>query len=121
MHYLKRYYVYIMSNRSQTLYVGVSSNLEKRVWQHKNHVFKGFTSRYRLDRLVYFEVFSDIRTAIGREKELKGWKRIRKIALIVSKNPEWRDLSDDWGEPVELKYIDPSGAPKRPQDDILEN
>jgi putative endonuclease len=96
----KTYYVYIMTNRSRTLYVGVTSNLEQRVWRHKNGYFEGFTSRYKIDRLVYFERWSHPGSAIHREKELKGWKRIRKIALIVSMNPEWQDLSEEWGKPI---------------------
>ncbi len=93
-------YVYIMSNRSKKLYVGVTSKLELRAWQHKNHVFVGFTSRYLLDRLVYYEKFSRIGAAIDREKQIKGWKRVKKMALIVSMNPTWRDLSEDWGKPA---------------------
>lgn len=92
-----------MSNRSKTLYTGVTSSLDRRVWQHKNHVFPGFTAEYKVDRLVYFEQYSDIRTAIAREKEIKGWTRLKKMALIVSMNPTWRDLSDDWGKPIVLK------------------
>jgi putative endonuclease len=94
----KTYYVYIMTNRSRTLYVGVTSNLEQRVWRHKKGYFEGFTSRYKIDRLVYFERWSHPGTAIAREKQLKGWKRIKKIALIVSMNPEWKDLSEEWGK-----------------------
>ena len=89
-----------MTNRSKTLYVGVTNNLEKRVWQHKNGVFEGFTSKYKLDRLVCYEEYSDIRNAITREKQIKGWLRIKKLQLIVSMNPEWRDLSEDWGKPI---------------------
>jgi putative endonuclease len=89
-------YVYIMTNRSKTLYTGVTSALRKRVWQHKNGWFGGFSSRYKVDRLVYFERFTDIRSAIDREKRIKGMKRIKKIALIVSINPDWRDLSVEW-------------------------
>lgn len=90
-----------MSNRSKTLYTGVTSKLEVRTWQHKNHVYEGFTSRYRLDRLVYYEKFSRIGDAIAREKQIKGWTRMKKMALIVSMNPTWRDLSEDWGKPIE--------------------
>ena len=90
------YYVYIMSNASKTLYIGVTNNLERRVYQHKNKSFPGFTERYHINRLVYSEVFSDIRTAIAREKQLKGWLRSKKIALIKSLNPTWKDLSRDW-------------------------
>ena len=89
-------YVYIMTNRSKTLYTGVTSDLEKRVWVHKNHVHEGFTSRYRIDRLVYFERFNDIANAIHREKQIKNMHRIDKMRLIVSMNPEWKDLSAEW-------------------------
>ena len=94
----KTYFVYIMSNRSKTLYTGVTNSLYRRVWQHKGHTGSKFTARYKLDRLVYFERFSDIRSAIDREKRIKGWLRIKKITLIVSVNPSWRDLSDGWYE-----------------------
>lgn len=98
MHYRppKFYYVYIMSNRSRTLYTGVTNNLERRVWEHKQSNGSEFCSRYKLDRLVYFERFGDIRGAIDREKQIKGLLRIRKIALIVSMNPSWQDLSEEW-------------------------
>src|SRR5512143_1435269 len=91
-----RCYVYIMTNRSKTLYTGITSNLEKRVWQHKNHEFEGFTARYYIGRLVYFERYEDIRSAIEREKKIKNMHRIDKMKLIVAMNPEWRDLSAEW-------------------------
>jgi putative endonuclease len=87
------YYVYIMTNRSQTLYTCVTGDIEKRVFEHKNGPHAGFTSRYKIDRLVYFERFGDIHYAIAREKQIKGLLRIKKIALIVSMNPDWKDLS----------------------------
>jgi len=92
----KTYFVYIMSNRSKTLYTGVTENLIRRVREHKKGTGSSFTSKYKLDRLVYFERFSDIRNAIEREKTIKGWLRIRKIALIVSVNSAWKDLSLEW-------------------------
>ena len=92
----KTYFVYIMTNRSKTLYTGVSGNLIARVRRHKIGTASAFTSRYKLDRLVYFERFEDVHRAIEREKQIKGWLRIKKIALIVSVNPGWRDLSLDW-------------------------
>ncbi len=94
----KFYYVYIMTNRSKTLYTGVTSKLETRVFEHKNGFKPGFTSRYKIDRLVYFERFGDVSTAIAREKQIKGLLRIKKIALIVSQNPAWKDLSEGWYE-----------------------
>ena len=90
------YYVYIMTNRSKTLYTGVTSKLEKRVFEHKNGLTGGFTSKYKVDRLVYFERFGHIRSAIAREKQIKGLSRLKKMALIVSMNPEWKDLSEGW-------------------------
>jgi putative endonuclease len=94
----KTYFVYIMSNRSKTLYTGVTNSLTRRVREHKLGIGSVFAAKYMLDRLVYFERFEDIRNAIEREKEIKGWLRARKIALIVSVNPAWRDLSLEWFE-----------------------
>ena len=93
---MKRYYVYIMSNRSRTLYIGVTNDLVRRVYQHRQRLIPGFTSRYNIDQLVYYEVTDDIRAAIAREKQLKGWLRAKKIALIEAMNPEWDDLSAGW-------------------------
>ncbi len=95
------YYVYIMTNRSRTLYTGVTGNIVQRVRQHKDHINEGFASRYNIDRLVYCESFTQVRAAIAREKEIKGWTRLKKHALIVSQNPEWKDLSENWFKPVE--------------------
>lgn len=92
----RTYFVYMMSNRSKTLYTGVTNSLYRRVRQHKEASGSGFTARYKLDRLVYFERYEDVHRAIGREKQIKGLLRIKKIALIVSVNPAWRDLSEGW-------------------------
>lgn len=93
----QNYYVYILSNRRHgTLYTGVTSDLHRRVWQHKNKALPGFTAQYGLDRLVYFEAFRDVSRAIGREKQLKAGSRAKKIALIEHQNPEWCDLSVGW-------------------------
>ena len=89
-------YVYIMSNRSKTLYTGVTSDLVRRVYQHKQKLVEGFTKKYNLTKLVYFEAGGDITSAIQREKQIKGWLRKRKIDLIESVNPEWDDLSAEW-------------------------
>jgi putative endonuclease len=94
----KTYFVYIMSNRSKTLYTGVTNSVVRRVREHKMGTGSCFAAKYKLDRLVYFERFEDIRDAIEREKEIKGWLRRKKIALIVSVNPAWRDLSLEWYE-----------------------
>jgi putative endonuclease len=92
----KSYYVYLMSSQRHVLYVGVTSKLEQRVFQHKTRAFGGFTSKYRVNSLVYFERYATIHAAIGREKELKAWRREKKIALIESVNPKWTDLSYGW-------------------------
>ena len=88
------YFVCIMTNRSRSLYIGVTNNLMRRVREHKTGIGSGFTTKYKLDRLVYFERFEDVRNAIEREKRIKGWLRIKKISLII--NPVWGDLSDGW-------------------------
>jgi putative endonuclease len=85
-----------MANKSRTLYAGVANDLQKRVYEHKHRMGSRFTSKYSIDRLVYFEVFPGIRDAIARQKQIKGWLRTRKIALIESVNPKWEDLSADW-------------------------
>ena len=92
------YFVYIMSNRSKTLYTGVTNSMIRRAREHKMGVGSGFAAKYKLDRLVYFERFDDIRKAIEREKRIKRWLRIKKMSLIVSVNPEWKDLSLEWYE-----------------------
>ena len=83
-----------MTNQSRNLYVGVTNNIRRRVEEHKNGLTKGFTSRYNIDILVYVETFSDIGLAIAREKQIKYWRREKKLQLINQENPEWRDLSD---------------------------
>lgn len=94
-------YVYILSSGFKHLYIGVTSELESRIWGHKNGKYpNSFTDRYNIKQLVYFERFGDINAAIAREKQLKRWSRIKKIRLIVATNPDWRDLSEDWGKPV---------------------
>ena len=90
------YFTYIMASRSHTLYIGVTSDLHKRVFQHKWKEHDGFTAKYNCDRLVWFEGHQEIARAITREKVLKGWRRAKKIALIEATNPVWADLSRDW-------------------------
>jgi putative endonuclease len=93
----KSYYVYMMQSSSRrALYIGVTSNLEQRVWQHKNGEFEGFSADYKACRLVYFEGFSEISSAIAREKQLKGWRRSKKEWLVGTLNPKWKDLSAAW-------------------------
>ncbi|MEE9200993.1 MAG: GIY-YIG nuclease family protein [Candidatus Brocadiales bacterium] len=91
---MKQYYVYIMTNKSGTLYTGVTNNLERRVFEHKKCLVEGFTKKYKTTTLVYFEACGDALAAIAREKSIKGWLRKKKIALINSMNPEWKDLSE---------------------------
>ena len=93
---MKEYYVYIMTNRSGTLYVGMTNDIFRRVQEHKEGRGSKFTSKYRINRLVYYESTNDVWAAIAREKQIKGWLRAKKIALIESVNPEWRDLSEEW-------------------------
>jgi len=92
----RQYYVYILTNKSRTLYTGVTSDLERRVYDHKQKLVPGFTSKYNITQIVYFEETQDIQAAISREKQIKGWLRRKKIALIESVNPEWKDLSEAW-------------------------
>jgi putative endonuclease len=92
------YFTYIMASRSHTLYIGVTGDLYKRVFQHKWKEHEGFTARYHCDRLVWFERHQEVAKAIAREKELKGWRRPKKVALIESANLTWADLSRDWYE-----------------------
>jgi putative endonuclease len=95
---VKQYYVYIMTNRSRTLYTGVTDDLIRRVYEHKNKLVRGFTQRYNITMLVYYEATGDIQAAIQREKQIKGWLREKKIALIEAANPGWEDLSEGWYE-----------------------
>ncbi len=89
-------YIYLLTNKYNTvLYTGVTSDLKKRVWQHKERLVEGFTKKYHVDKLVYYEVFADIRDPIAREKQIKGGSRQKKIDLIQGMNPQWRDLYDE--------------------------
>ena len=92
----KQYYVYILTNKSnKVLYIGVTNNLERRIFEHKNKLVEGFTKKYNLNKLVYYEATSDIDGALEREKQLKNWHRDWKINLINSSNTAWKDLSDN--------------------------
>lgn len=94
---MKQYYVYLMASFKQTLYVGATNDLARRVHQHKTKADPdSFTARYNIDRLVYFETFGDVRDAIAREKEIKAWRRSKKVALIESQNPTWKELTFNW-------------------------
>jgi putative endonuclease len=90
------YFVYILASRSRRLYIGVTNDLHRRVWQHRTGHIGGFTSAYRINSLVHFEITPDVRSAIEREKELKGWRREKKLALIEEQNAGWHDLATDW-------------------------
>jgi putative endonuclease len=98
------YFTYIVASRSLTLYIGVTGNLHKRVFQHKRKLYEGFSATYNCNRLVWFERFVDPSSAIAREKQLKGWTRAKKIALIKTLNPTWIDLSEDWYSKEELTW-----------------
>lgn len=94
---IKTYFVYILaSKRNGTLYIGVTNDLERRMYEHKNHLIKGFTEKYNVSILVYFEQTGEIEEGLKREKQLKKWNRKWKLDLIESVNPEWKDLSKDW-------------------------
>ena len=91
------YFAYIVCSRAGTLYIGMTNNMYRRALEHKSGEIEGFASKYGCNRLVYYEGFDDVQKAIGREKQLKGWTRAKKIALIESKNPRWEDLAEKWG------------------------
>ena len=95
---MAEYYVYIMTNRSRTLYTGVTNNLQRRGLQHKSGMIPGFTSRYKIDRLVHFETTNDVHAALNREKQIKKMSRAKKIALVERANPTWADLAAEQGE-----------------------
>jgi putative endonuclease len=95
---MRQYYVYIMTNGVRTLYIGVTNDLMRRVYEHKQKLVNGFTKKYNITMLVHYEITSDAEAAIVREKELKGWRRSKKVALIESMNPQWKDLSLEWYE-----------------------
>ena len=90
---MRGYYVYIMTNGVRTLYIGVTNDLTRRVYEHKHKLIDGFTKKYNITFLVYYETTNNVEAAIAREKQLKGWKRDKKIALIEASNPQWKDLS----------------------------
>ncbi|MGC2619284.1 MAG: GIY-YIG nuclease family protein [Acidobacteriaceae bacterium] len=98
----RHYYVYIMASRSAVLYTGITNSIRRRNREHKEHKQAGFTARYRCARLVYYEIYGSVLAAIAREKQIKPWRRQKKIALIEQANPNWLDLSDQWGKPIVL-------------------
>ncbi len=92
----RNFYVYVLASKSRRLYVGVTNNLERRLFEHKSKLVDGFTKQYNIDRLVYFEQTTDVLSAITREKQIKSWNRSKKITLVEVGNPTWEDLSAEW-------------------------
>jgi len=90
------YYVYIVSSNTGTLYIGMTNDIRRRVYEHKNKLLAGFSKKYNIDRLLYFETFSDPNSAIAREKQIKNWRREKKVKLIDTNNKDWTDISSDW-------------------------
>ena len=88
----RTYYVYFLRNNSGNFYIGITSNLIKRVWEHKNKFVKGFTQKYNIDKLIYYEMYNDPKTAVAREKQLKNWNRKKKINLIIKMNPKFEEI-----------------------------
>jgi len=101
----RRYFVYIMSNPSRTLYTGITSSIRRRVREHKLTLTPGFAAKYNITRLVYFESFGDVRNAIEREKQIKAWTRGKRVGLIESVNPKWDDLSREWDQPQTFRFV----------------
>ena len=100
----KTYYVYLLTNwNNKVMYVGVTSNLERRVYEHKNKLIEGFTEKYNVNKLVYFATTNDVMAAIEREKQIKKWRREKKNQLVIGMNPEWKDLSLEWGKDFSLQ------------------
>ena len=103
-----RYFVYILASKSRTLYIGITSDLETRVREHRSGIYGGFTTEYKVNRLVYYEQFQWVQAAIGREKQLKRWRREKKITLIERENPTWEDLSAEWRKPARMRIVAPA-------------
>jgi len=99
----KHYYVYIMASRSLTLYTGVTGDIYHRALQHKAGEIEGFTKKYHINRVVYYETFKYVNNAIAREKQIKAWTRAKRLVLIKTMNPAWQDLAEGWGEPTKLQ------------------
>jgi len=117
---MRAYFIYMMTNRSRVvLYTGVTNDLARRVWEHQHGTVKGFTKKYKLDTLIYYDACSDIRDAIAREKQVKGWLRAKKNALVETNNPKWIDLSPQLFDPSERSFASlrmtafPGRSPRR--------
>ncbi len=117
----KRYYVYIMASRSKTLYTGITDDLFRRLMEHKSREIEGFTKRYRIERLVYYETFKYVGKAIAREKQIKSWTRAKRLALIESMNPTWQDQAKDWGKTFQLQIPRGLTPPRDDNREILRN
>lgn len=98
-----KFWVYILVSRTGTLYVGITGYLDRRIMQHKMDSIEGFTNKYKIHRLVYYETYDQVQRALGREKQLKGWRREKKIALIEKMNPRWQDLAENWGREMRFR------------------
>lgn len=107
----RTYSVYILANVARTLYIGVTNDLYRRMYEHKTGKHPGFATRYRITELVYTESYTYVNDAISREKQLKGWLRSKKVALVETVNPEWADLSADWFTQEDLLAVNPDGDP----------
>ena len=105
------FYVYIVSSNSGTLYIGITNDIYRRMKEHKSGAFEGFASKYGCNRLVYYECYDRVLRAISREKQLKGWRREKKVALIERDNPRWQDLAENWGR--EMAFAQEALAEKR--------
>jgi putative endonuclease len=101
----KRYFVYIMTNPSKTLYTGMTDSIRRRVREHKLRLTPGFAAKYNITRLVYFETFEDVRNAIEREKQINAWTRAKRVTLIEFANPKWDDLSREWDQPQTFRFV----------------
>ena len=101
---MKSYFIYILSSKNKVLYIGMTENLSRRIFEHKQRLTDGFTKRYNVDKLVYFEVLPDLKSAVKREKQLKNWHRQWKIHLIESKNKSWKDLYPEIEDPLKIIY-----------------
>ncbi|HTR64293.1 MAG TPA: GIY-YIG nuclease family protein [Terriglobales bacterium] len=108
----KIYYVYIMASQRRVLYIGITSHIEHRVFEHKTHALGGFSAKYNVTHLVYLERYTSVIQAIRREKELKDWRREKKVALIEASNPKWHDLSYDWFQPTRLPVLRKTPEPR---------
>ncbi|MBU0509857.1 GIY-YIG nuclease family protein [bacterium] len=102
---MRTYYVYIVASLTRKLHIGSTSDLKRRLYEHKHRLIEGFTAKYNMNRLVYYEETTDARAVVERERQLKGWRREKKVALIHSVDPAWKDLSAEWFEDVQAQRV----------------